>query len=67
MFKTKLSLRKKTLASYSKRLSNMINSGCKSFGKRGLCFVDKKTTQVVVKQFLSSLVNETSPRKLILN
>ena len=38
MFKDELSLRKKELYPSSKRLNELINSGCKSFDKRGLGF-----------------------------
>ena len=44
VFKNELTLRKEESHPSSKRLSDLINSGRKSFDKRGLGFVDETTT-----------------------
>ncbi|RVW98135.1 hypothetical protein CK203_031853 [Vitis vinifera] len=64
VFKNELSLRKEESHPSSKRLSDLINLGRKSFDKRGLGFVDEATTPSSGKTIFVKSCEEVVPKKI---
>ncbi|RVW69235.1 Retrovirus-related Pol polyprotein from transposon TNT 1-94 [Vitis vinifera] len=64
VFKNELSLRKEESHPSSKRLSDLINLGRKSFDKRGLGFVDEVTTPSSGKTIFVKSCEEVVPKKI---
>ncbi|RVW32374.1 Retrovirus-related Pol polyprotein from transposon TNT 1-94 [Vitis vinifera] len=64
VFKNELSLRKEESHPNSKRLSDLINLGRKSFDKRGLGFVDEATTPSSGKTIFVKSREEVVPKKI---
>ena len=65
VFKNELSLRKEESHPSSKRLSNLINSGRKSFDKRGLAFVEEITTPSNGKTIFVKPCEGMVPKKIL--
>ena len=63
MFKDELSLRKEESHPSSKRLNELINSGHKSFDKRGLGFVNGNATPSSGKTFFAKPRKKECPKK----
>ena len=63
MFKDELSLRKEELHPSSKRLNELINSGRKSFDKRGLGFLGENATTSSSKTVFVKPCEKESPKK----
>ncbi|KAJ9685236.1 hypothetical protein PVL29_017313 [Vitis rotundifolia] len=63
MFKDELSLRKEELHPSSKRLNELINSGRKSFDKRGLGFLGENGTPSSSKRVFVKPCEKESPKK----
>ena len=65
MFKDELSLRKEELHPNSKRLNELINSGRKSFDKRGLGFLGGNATPSSSKTVFVKPYEKKNPKKIL--